>query len=102
MMVFKITRAKVHSPDGDTDVFDIVTGVLQGYTFVPYGFIIYHDYVLRTSMNLMKENGFILKKKKKRARSRLYFAETITDTENADDMALQANTPTQTESLHSL
>ena len=43
----------------------------------------------------MKENGFILKK----GRSRRYPAQTITDAEDADDMALLANTPTQAESL---
>ena len=47
----------------------------------------------------MKENGFTLKK----ARSRRYLAETITDADNTDDIALLANTPTQSESLlHSL
>ena len=47
----------------------------------------------------MKENGFTLKK----IRSRRYPAETITDKDYADDIALLANTPTQAESLlHSL
>ena len=47
----------------------------------------------------MKENGFTLKK----ARSRGYPAQTITDADYADDIALLANTPTQAESLqHSL
>ena len=67
----------------------IVAGVLQGDTLAPYMFIICQDYVLQTSIDLKKENGFILKK----ARSRWYPAETITD--YADDIALLANTPTQ-------
>ena len=47
----------------------------------------------------MKENGFKLAKE----RSRRYSAQTITDADNADDIALLANTPAQTESLlHSL
>ena len=47
----------------------------------------------------MKENGFILKK----ARSRQSLAENIMDTDNADDIALFANTPTQSKCLpHSL
>ena len=29
MMLYKNTKLKVRSPDGDTDFFDIVTGVLQ-------------------------------------------------------------------------
>ena len=53
-------KVKVHSPDGDTDYFDIVAGVLQEDTLAPYLFIICLDYVLRTSMDLMKENGFKL------------------------------------------
>ena len=30
MMVYKITKVKFHSPDGDTNFFDVVVGVLQG------------------------------------------------------------------------
>ena len=29
MMLYKNTKVKLHSPDGDTDFFDIVAGVLQ-------------------------------------------------------------------------
>ena len=29
MKLYKNTKVKVHSPDGDTDYFDIVAGVLQ-------------------------------------------------------------------------
>ena len=36
----------VGSPDGDTEYFDIVAGVLQGDTLPPYLFIICLDYVL--------------------------------------------------------
>ena len=45
-----------------TDYFDIVAGALQGDTLAPYLFIIYRDYVLRTSIDLKKENGFKLAK----------------------------------------
>ena len=48
MMHYKNTRPIICSPDGDTDFFDIVSGVLQRDTFVPYMFIICLDYVLRT------------------------------------------------------
>ena len=44
------TKVKVYSPDGDTEYFDIVAGVLQGDTLAPYLFIICLDYVLRTLM----------------------------------------------------
>ena len=90
---------KVHSPDGDTEYFDIVAGVLQGDTLAPYLFIICLDYVLRTSIDKIRENSFELTKK----RSRRYPAKTITDANYADDIAILANTPNQTETLlHSL
>ena len=89
----------LRSPDGDTEYFDIVAGVLQGDTLAPYLFIICLDYVFRTSINKIRENGFELTKK----RSRRYPAKTITDADYADDIALLANAPKQAETLlHSL
>ena len=49
--------------DTDNDVFEIVTGVLQGNTLATHFFIICLDYVLRMSIDLIKINGHILKKK---------------------------------------
>ena len=90
---------KVRSPDVDTDYFDIVAGVLQGDTLAPYIFIICLDYVLRLSIDKIKENGFELTKK----RSRRCPAKTITDADYADDIAILANEPAQAETLlHSL
>ena len=60
----KNTKVKVHSLDGDTDYFDIVVGVLLGDTLAPYLFITSRDYVLRASIDIMKDNGFKLAKKK--------------------------------------
>ena len=74
----------------DTHFFDIVVGVLQGYTLAPYLFIICLDYVLKMSIDLMKEYGFTLKK----VRSRWFSAQTIIDTDYAHDIVLLANTPT--------
>ena len=71
------------------DYFDIVAGVLQGDTLAPYLFIICLDYVLRTSIDKIRENGFELTKR----RSKRYPAKTITDADYADDLALLANTP---------
>ena len=65
MMLHKNTKAMIYSLDGETDFFDIVTVVLQGDTLALYMFIICLDHELRTSVNLMKENGFTLKKSKK-------------------------------------
>ena len=59
-------------------------------------FIICLDYVLRTSIDKIRENGFELTKK----RSRRYPTKTITDDDYA---AILANTPNQAETLlHSL
>ena len=60
------TKVKVRLPDGDTEYFDIVAGVLQGDTITPYLFIICQDYVLRTSIDKIRENDFELTKKRSR------------------------------------
>ena len=94
MILYKNTKVKVPSPDGDTEYFNIVAGVLQGDTLAPYLFIICLDYVLRTLIDKIRENGFELTKK----RSKRYPAKTITDADYADDL-----TPNQAETLlHSL
>ena len=99
MSLFRNTKVKVRSPDRDTDYFDIVAGVLQEDTLAPYLFIIYLDYVLRTSIDKIQQSVFKLTKE----RSRKYPAKTITDADYADDIALLANTPAQAETLlHSL
>ena len=64
-----------------------------------YIYIYSLDYVLRTSIDKIRENGFEMTKK----RSKRYPAKTITDADYADDIALLANTPNQAETLlHSL
>ena len=65
----------------------------------PYLFIICLDYVLTTSIDKIRENGFELTKK----RSRRYPAKTITDSDYANDIALLANARNKSETLlHSL
>ena len=95
MMLYRNTKVKVHSPDRETNYFDIVADVLQGETLAQYLFIICLNYVLRTSIDKIKENGFKLTKK----RSRRYPTKTITDADYTDDIALLANAPAQTETL---
>ena len=51
-------------PEGTTDFFDIVAGVLKRDTLAPYQFIICLDDKLRMLIDLMKENGFTLTKAK--------------------------------------
>ena len=89
---------KVRSPDGDTEYFDIVAGVLQGDTLVPYLFIICLDYVLRTSIDKIQRKWLRADKENRR-----YTAKTITDADYANDIASLANTHNQAETLlHSL
>ena len=99
MMLYRNTKVKVYSPDGDTDYCDIVAGVLQGDTLAPCQFIFCVGYVLKTSIDKMKDNGFKLTKE----RSRRYPTQTIMDVDYANDIAFLANTPTIAKTLlHSL
>ena len=84
MILYKNTKSMVRTPDGDTDFFDILAGVLQGDTLAPYLFVICLDYVLRTSADAHKKLGFTLSK----ARSKRYPEEKITDVDYADDLAI--------------
>ena len=98
---------KVRLPDGDTEYFNIIVGVLQGDTLAPYLFIICLDYVLRTSIDKIRENGFEKKRSRrypaKKKRNKRYPAKTITDADYVDDIAKLANTPNQAKTLlHSL
>ena len=88
MMLYKYTKVKVHSPDGDTNYFDIVAGVLQQDTLAPCMFIICLDNVLRMYIDIMKDYGFMLAKEI-----------IITDVDSVDDIVLLANTPVQAETL---
>ena len=60
--IYKNTKVKVSSADGDTDYFNIVAGALKKDTLAPYLFIISQDYVLRTSVDIMIEYVFKLPK----------------------------------------
>ena len=79
----------------ETDYFDIIAGVLHRATVAPCLLIICLDYMLRTSVDKIKENGFKLTKEK----SRRYPAKTINDADYVNDIALLANAPAQAETL---
>ena len=93
-MLYKNSKAIVRSSNGDID-FDIVAGVLLGDALPLFLFRIYQDYIFRTSIYQIKENGFTLKKE----RNRKCPVETITGPGNTDDLGHLANTPTQIKSL---
>ena len=94
MIMYKNTRAFVRSPDGDTEIFDIIAGVSQEGTLAPYLFIIVLDYVLR-NLDQNKNLGFTLGKQL----SRRYPGEMLTDTDFADDLALLSDKIGNTENL---
>ena len=99
MMLYKNAKVKVHSLDEHTDYFGIVAGVLQGDTLAPYPFIICRDYVLRTSIDFKKENGFKLAKEG----SRRYPSHKLLRTRTMPMTAFLANSHAQAKTLfHSL
>ena len=110
MMLYKNTKVKLHSLDGDTYFFNIIACVLLRDILIAYMFRICRDYVLRTSINLMKENGFTLKKGKKQMiprtnhyRHSLYRRHTAMANPCAARIQLGSMPSTQAESsLHSL
>ena len=55
MVFYKDTKVMVCSPVGDTDYFDIFTGVFQGDTLATFLFIICLDNVQRTNVNRSNE-----------------------------------------------
>ena len=61
IMLYRNTKVKVRSLERDTD-FDIVAGVLRGDILSLYMFIIYLYNVNETSIDLIWENDFTLKK----------------------------------------
>ena len=95
MMLYKNTKSLVRSPDGDTDFFDILAGVLQGDTLAPFLFVITLEYVLRTSLDKNSECGFTLTE---RLSSRNP-ANKLTDVDYADDLAITADTVLDAEKL---
>ena len=65
-VLYTNTSAKVLSPDGDTDEFMIVAGVLQGDTLAPFLFTIALDYALRIATKNQEAVGFTLEKARSR------------------------------------
>ena len=88
MILYKNSSALVRSPDGDTDLFDVKAGVLQGDTLAPYIFIICLAYILRTAIDLINKHVLTLKSRlSKRLSSNL-----ITDADYTNNLALFSDT----------
>ena len=93
---YKNTRARVLTPDGQTEEFQIHSGVLQGDTLAPYIFVIMLDYALRQAINGREEEiGFQLHRRQSRRKG----PEVITDLDFADDIALLSEQINQAQDL---
>ena len=91
------TKARIVTPDGETELFDITAGVLQGDTLAPFLFIIVLDYALRKALGGGKEQelGFTINPR----RSSRHPKETLADLDFADDIALLSNLIKQAQEL---
>ena len=79
--MYQNARTKVVTPDGNTEYFSIVAGVLQVDTLAPYLFAIY---ALREAHGKEEELGFVLERKQSRRNP----PKIVTDMGYADDIAL--------------
>ena len=90
--IYTGTKAKVVTADSITEIFDILAGVLQGDTLVPYLFNVhYRDWLYHDSKYIDDDDsdfGFTLRP----ARCRRICAEKIADIEFADNVALITDT----------
>ncbi len=66
-LIYKDLKAKVVSPDGDTEFFEILAGVMQGDTLAPYLFVIVLDYAMRKATEGREEElGLTIKERQSR------------------------------------
>ena len=78
--MYSNARARIVTPDGETDLFEITAGVLQGDTLASFLFIIVLDYVLRNAIDGNKEElGFTVQPRK----SRRHPKQVLTDLESS-------------------
>ena len=85
--LYENTFAKIVTPDGETELFQILAGVLQGDTLAPYLFAIVLDFAMRQAIDGKEsELGFTLEKR----RCSRQPAVAIADLDFADDIALLA------------
>ena len=95
-VMYTDTKAKVLSPDGKTELFNILAGVLQGDTLAQYLFIIALDYALGKAINGREEElGFQIQ----RRQSRRIRPVCISDLDFADDIALISEQVKQAQTL---
>ena len=94
-VLYTNTTLTIMTPDGETDPFDIVAGILQGDTLAPFLFIVVLDYVLRMSLDQINTKGLQLHPRK----SSRHPAVHLTDADFADDIAIISNSLENAQSL---
>ena len=87
-VLYTDTKARVLTSDGETDTFDIVSGILQGDTLAPFLFIIVPDYVQRISLDAGYEKGLLIHPR----RSKHHPSVHVIDLDFADDLAITSDT----------
>ena len=84
-IMYEDTTAKVITPDGEMETFNILVGVLQGDTLALYLFVIIIDYIMRTALQGREDKlGFQLRKQQIKRVPPI----TVTYMDFADDIAL--------------
>ena len=94
-VLYTNTESTILTPDGETEPFSILSGILQGDTLAPFLFIIVVDYILRMSVDKNHTKGYELKP---RLGSR-HPAIHLTDADFADDIALVSQSLANAQSL---
>ena len=94
-VMYTDTKAQILTPDGMSELFDILAGVLQGDTLAPYIFIIVVDYCMRQALDAHPELGLTLTP----ARSRRVKSVHFSDVEFADDIGLIADSIADIQSI---
>ena len=92
-IMFEITSAVVVTPEMEITNLKINTGVLQGYPFAPFLFIMVLDYALRTVIDDREGLTF------NTSRSSIHPACHLSDLDYADDIAMFADTMQEAEPL---
>lgn len=94
--MYKGTRAKVVTPDGISEEFEILAGVQQGDTLAPFLFVIALDYALRKAINGREQDlGFTITPR----RSSRIPAVALADLDYADDICLLSDRVKQAQEL---
>ena len=96
--MYQNTKARVLTPSGETEQFDITTGVMQGDTLPPFLSIVVLDYALRGALSGYQEQlGFTISTRRSQRQSTV----TLTDLDFANDIALLSDKIKQAQSIMS-